>query len=96
MRQNKKDSKWCLMNKRGQLETLAVVVGVVVLLTSVVAGGIYSEKIISNNRYVGDKDSNLVYDLSKCDISNVLKSNRVPFTSIDEALKDGYYEAPCN
>lgn len=92
----KKSTIFQTMKKRGQLETLAVVVGVVVLLTSIVAGGIYSEKIISNNRYIGDKDSNLVYDLSKCDISNILKSNRVPFSSIDEALRDGYYEAPCN
>lgn len=84
------------MQKRGQLETTALIIGVVIILSSLVAGGIYSEKIISANRYVGDKSTYLVYDMSNCDISQILKENKVPFDSLDEALKEGYYEAPCN
>lgn len=84
------------MKKRGQLETTAVVIGVVLLISSLVAGGIYSEKIISVNRYVGDKESNLVYDMSNCDVSHILKENKVPFSSLDASLKEGYYEASCN
>lgn len=84
------------MQKRGQLETTAVVIGVVLLLSSLVAGGIYSEKIISANRYVGDKESKLVYDMSRCDVSNIPKENKVSFENLNDAFAGGYYEAPCN
>ena len=80
------------MKKRGQGE----IIGVLVLLGLVIVGGIGSYKVISENRYVGDKTIMQYYDLKKCDISNIPKENLVNLKNINEAKEYEYVPASCS
>ena len=80
------------MKKRGQCE----IIGVLVLLGLVIVGGIGSYKVISENRYVGDKTIMQYYDLKKCDISNIPKENLVNLKNINEAKEYEYVPASCS
>ena len=80
------------MDKRGQT---AEIIGSFILITMVVASGFTLSKVIDDNRYVGDKFELKVYDLSKCDIKDVPKDNRINFKDLDEAINNGYTPAKC-
>jgi len=80
------------MKKRSQGEIL----GALVLLSLVIVGGIGGYKIISENRYVGDKTTMQYYDLKKCDISSIPKENIVNLNDINEAKEYEYVPASCS
>lgn len=80
------------MKKRGQGE----IVGVLVLLGLVIVGGIGTYKLISENRYVGDKTTMQYYDLKKCDIKDIPKENLINLNNLDEAREYGYMPASCS
>jgi len=84
-----------LMNKRGQL-SLLIALGLII----VISGTIYTGSTISktstkvddmNHIYLGDLNSNLVFDRTKCDIK--LK-NYVLFDSLEEAHSLGFKDIP--
>ncbi len=82
------------MNKRGSAE----IIGIIILASMLILGGLGSYKIISENRYVGDSFTKLIYDLSKCDISNIPKENQINFNNqkdIEGAIKNDYKLAEC-
>ncbi len=80
------------MHKRGE-----VAVGTLVIVGLVVLGGfIFSaEKIVSENRFIGDVKSNLYYDLKTCETSHLDKSNIRSFKNEQEAKNNGFKPAPC-
>lgn len=89
----KNNTIYNLMNKRGQAD---VILGAVVLIGIILFGGAVSYKIISENRYVGDKSTLLYYDLKECDIKGIPRENLINFKSSEEAEKNGYNPAECN
>lgn len=80
------------MKKRGQAE----VVGALILLGIVLVGGFASYKIVSENRYVGDLNSKIYYDLKTCQVESIPRENLINFNSLGEAIKNGYVPAPCS
>ena len=80
------------MNKRGQTE---LVIGGVILVGLVISGILASYNLISENRYIGDKKSNLYYDLKNCDTSNLNSNDMVNFRSLEEAKENGFKPAEC-
>ncbi len=78
------------MDKSGTAE----LVGIILALGMVILGGITSYKILSENRYVGDKTTLLVYDLSKCDISHIPRENITSFNDLEGAK--AYALAECS
>ena len=83
------------MKKRGSAE----IIGVAILVTMLLFGSIGSYKILSENRYVGDSSAKLIYDLSKCDISDIQKEHLINFhdqEEVEEVLGDGYQFAECS
>lgn len=81
------------MQKRGQV---GEIIGAIILIGVLVLGGVGSYKIISENRYVGDPNTKIVYDLKFCDIKNVLDEKPLSFSNLEEAYKAGYKDAECN
>lgn len=79
------------MKKRGQAEAI----GAIVLIGILILGGYGSYKIISDNRYVGDKDTKIVYDLKYCNIK-IAKENVVSFTTKEKAYELDFKDAECN
>jgi len=80
------------MKKRGQLvET----VGVIFLLGILLIGGMGSYKIISDNRFVGNTENSVVYDLKYCDI-NIPKDKIISFENKNQAYQRGFKDAECN
>lgn len=81
------------MNKRGQAETLAVV-----LVGIIVFGGfiLSSNKIQEENRYVGDSNSHIYYDLKSCETKQILPENLMRFKSEKKAIENGFTSAKCN
>lgn len=86
----KKQNKF--MNKRGD-----IIVGALILVGLVAFGGfVYSaEKIVSENRYVGDMGTYLYYDLKTCEIKQIERSNIRNFESKQEAIDNGFRPASC-
>lgn len=82
------------MRKRGQIE---IGIGLVILLGVLTIGSIQSYEVLSNNRFVVDNSTSLIYDLSKCSIENVPKENRfyISGDKIDEAMEKGLRLAEC-
>ncbi|MFH1848788.1 MAG: hypothetical protein ABH879_01225 [archaeon] len=78
--------------KKGRAE----IIGGFILLGLVIVGGFSSYKIISENRYVGDRINYLYYDLKNCDAKEIPADNRINFKSMDEAHKNGYLPATCS
>ncbi len=72
-----------------------MVVGIVLLVGLIVAGGIGTTKIISENRHVGDANTKVVYDLKFCEIKDT-SVKLVSFSTIGDAYKAGYKDAACN
>ena len=81
------------MNKRGQTE---IVIGSIILVGLVISGIFASYSIFSENRYIGDKSTNLYYDLKECDTSNIDRNNLINFKSLEEAKQNGYEPASCS
>lgn len=83
-----------LMNKKG----IEIVTGTLILVGLIVFGGLIysSEKVISENRFVGDINTNLYYDLKECSINHVEKNNLRNFKSEKEALENGFQPASCS
>ena len=81
------------MGKRGQAD---IVVGGILLIGLIIFSGISGYKVLSENRYVGDKTAFLYYDLSKCDIKDIPKEDIISFNNLEEANKNGYQPAKCS
>jgi hypothetical protein len=79
------------MKKRGQTE---LIVGAFLIISLVIAG-IGANKIVSENRYVGDYNSKIVYDLKYCDTPGTT-GKLVSFANIQDAYNEGYENADCN
>ena len=79
------------LNKRG---AAVEAVGAVFLIGLLVFGGLATSKILSENRYVGDSSTMKAYDLARCDISHVSKSNMINFKSLED-VPDGYALEKC-
>jgi hypothetical protein len=82
------------MNKRGEIIILTI--GAILLISSIVAGGLYSEKIVSKFRYIGDCNIMTVYDSAKCNVNDIKEEYKVNFEDKEIALSKGYKEADCN
>ena len=82
-----------IMNKRAQAE---VVAGALILIVILAFGVVSSVGIINENRYVGDKDTKIYYDLKKCDISKIPRENIISFKNLDEVTNNGYKPAECS
>jgi len=74
--------------KKGQIETVAVVLSLLIVLGGIAYG---TFTIANENRFVGDLNTKLVYDPSKCKISSI---NIQRFSSLDEAHSLGFKDAP--
>ena len=83
------------MKKRGQIEPISAVVGVVFVLGLIILGGVSSYKVLSENRYVGDDTTNKYFDLSSCVVS-IEQSKLVKFENKQQAETKGYESASCN
>ena len=81
-----------VMNKRGDL-----IIGALILVGLVAFGGfVYSaEKIVSENRYVGDMSTNLYYDLKTCETKQIERANIRNFEGEQEAIDNGFRPASC-
>lgn len=79
------------MRKKGTAE----LIGAGIILFIMLVGGVASYTILAENRYVGDKTTLKVFDLTTCDISPIEKVNRVSFDSVEEAKRNGYTLATC-
>ena len=81
------------MNKRGQIgETI----GAIILVGILILGGVGSYKIVSNNRYIGNTETQLVYDLKYCEANDMPKDKTVSFIDKEEAYRGGFKDAECN
>ena len=80
------------MNKRGQIE---ITIGGIILVGLVISSLFASYNLISENRYIGDRSTNLYYDLKNCDTSNINSENIINFQSLEEARKNGFKPAEC-
>ena len=82
-----------LMNRRGQIEVALAtfVVGIIVFTGFFIT----TQKILTENRYVGDKTNFTYYDLKTCETKNLAKENVLSFNSKEDALKNGFQPAPC-
>lgn len=69
---------------------VAILIGLVIFI-----GGFSVNKIISENRYVGDMNVKIVYDLKHCAIGDIPLQQRISFGSLEEARSLGYNEANC-
>ncbi len=74
------------MNKRGQIE-------VAILLVIIVLGGITygGYTIATSDKYIGDLNTHLVYDTTKCKLSI---NNAIKFNSLEQAHNSGFKNAP--
>ena len=73
-----------------------IILSGILLVTSLIVGGIYSEGIISKYQYVGDANSSIVYDSAKCSLEDIKVENRIFFNNKEEALSKGFHDAVCN
>lgn len=80
------------MKKRGQI---VEGIGVIVFIGLIIIGSISTSKVLSENRYVGDKSSNNYYDLSSC-VVTIHQENLITFTNKQEAESRGFQSAGCN
>ena len=86
------NNKALFMWKRGQIElATTIIVGVIILSSFLYV----SESIISENRYVGDSNLDLYYDLKTCKTKHLSPDELVKFSSKQEAEENGYKPAPC-
>ncbi|MBL7147484.1 MAG: hypothetical protein ISS82_01525 [Nanoarchaeota archaeon] len=83
------------MEKKGEI-TLAMI-GVGIIISALVIGAInLSEERSSRNlKYIGDKETKLVYDPTKCDVSHISNDNMVFFDSLKEAEEKGFNKYSC-
>lgn len=80
------------MNKRGQAE----VIGGLILIGVLVFGGIITQDVLEDNRYVIDLNTNTTYDLIKCNIKNIDKTNLKMVDDIDGIDTSIYKLAECS
>jgi len=80
------------MKKKGQV---AEVIGAVILIGVLVLGGFGSYKIVSDNRYIGNTELKMVYDLKYCEVS-IPKDKIVSFQNKEQAYEIGFKDAECN
>lgn len=80
------------MTKNGQAE---IGIGVIVLLGVTIMGIFGTYESISDNRYVLDLDSNTVYDLTKCSITN-LDSANMEYLRQGDLVGKSYTMAECS
>lgn len=79
-------------NKKSQAEIIAILA----ILALAVVGGVGYNKIISENRYVGDTGAKIVYDLKFCEVQNIPRANLTSFEDKEIAYQQGYEDAECN
>lgn len=80
------------MNKKSQVEI--ILLGTIIVM--LVFGAFGSYNIISQTRYIGDSQENIVYDLKYCEVKNIPKNRIITFETIDMAYKEEYHDAKCN
>ena len=80
------------MQKRGQVTEA---IGALFLIGIIVLGSFGSYKIISDNRFVGNEENGMVYDLKYCD-TKIPKDKMISFQSKEEAYTKGFKDAECN
>lgn len=78
------------MQKRGQAE----IIGGIILLGVLLFGVIGTNTALNDNRYILDENSNLVYDLAKCNINNLNQSSLV-IIKVTGDLNSKYKWAEC-
>ncbi len=74
--------------KKGQIEMVALVIALVIVIGGMTYGAI---TIAQDNKYVGNIDTKLVYDTTKCEIEF---QNKIKFKSLEEAHSLGFQNAP--
>ena len=84
------------MDKKGQLEAVALAGGVVAIIVILIGAGIGHYKITSEQRFIGDNQTKLYYDLAKCDLEGLEKENIIGFKSIKEVEENGYKPDQCS
>ncbi len=84
------------MDKKGQLETVALVSGVIAFIIILVGTGIGHYQITSEQRFIGDNSTGLYYDLAKCSLEGLKKENIVNFKNVKEVEENGYKPAKCS
>ena len=80
------------MKKRGQAE----IIGAIILIGVIVFGGFSTYEALSDNRYVVDISTNITYDLLKCSLQNVNKSNLRAVRDINGLDKEFFQMAECS
>jgi flagellin-like protein len=75
------------MNKRGQAE----IIGVILLLGVIIVGIYGTLNSISENRYIADTDSGIIYDLTKCSIKNLENEDLIVVRDLDVFIKETNY-----
>lgn len=84
------------MDKKCQIETIALIGGVLAVIVILVGTGIGHYQITSEQRFIGDNQNKLYYDLAKCDLEGLKKENIVNFKNVREVEENGYKPAKCS
>ncbi len=84
------------MDKKGQIEAITLVGGVIAFIVILVGAGIGHYQITSEQRFIGDSSTKLYYDLAKCDLDKLEKEDTISFKNIKEVEENGYKPAECS
>jgi len=80
------------MDRKSQVSE---VIGAIVLIGILAFGVAGANKIVSDNRFIGDSETTIVYDLKYCDV-NIPKNKVISFENKDQAYALGFKDAGCN
>ena len=80
------------MFRKGQIETIFGILGVIFVAGAVVYGSII---FVEQKKYFLDLSNKMVFDRTKCNIDAIIKpENQRKFDSLEEAHKEGFKDDP--